>query len=260
MIHPTAIIHPGAKLGADVKIGPYCIVGPDVVLGDRVELISHVVIENKTSVGDDTVIYPFAAIGALSQDLKFQEHDTMTGLRIGKRNKIREYATVHSGTPASSGTEIGDDCQIMVNAHVGHDCKLGNNIVLSNLVQLAGHVEIEDFATVSGGSLVHQFCRIGRNAFIGGMTGIGTDVPPYSIFNGQPGVYRTINKTGLLRHGFTNDDLHAIHSVYAAVFENREDSTPVAERLKKVRKIVGDNKYANDAIDFIENRSKRGVK
>ena len=128
-IHPTAIIHEGAKLGTDCKIGPYCIVGANVVLGDRVELISHVVIDGKTTIGDDSIVYPFAVLGVMSQDLKWQDESTMTGLRIGKRCKIREYVTIHSGTPASDGTVIGDDCQIMVNAHVGHDCKIGNSVV-----------------------------------------------------------------------------------------------------------------------------------
>jgi UDP-N-acetylglucosamine acyltransferase len=146
----------------------------------------------------------------------------------------------------------------MINAHVGHDCKVGNGVVLSNVVQLGGHVEVEDFAIVSGGSMVHQFCRIGRNAFIGGMTGIGIDVPPYSIFEGRPGVYRTINKTGLLRHGFTNEDLHAIHKVYSAAFGGEGEGS-IADKLKRVRKEVGGNKYAMDAIDFIENRSQRGM-
>ena len=260
MIHPTSIIRDGARLGADVEIGPYCVVGPEVTLGDQVRLISHVVLEGKTEIGDGTIVYPFAALGGKSQDLKFQEDESMTGLKIGRRNKIREYVTIHSGTPASTGTEIGDDCQIMVNAHVGHDARIGNGIVLSNLVQIGGHVEIEDFVIVSAGSLVHQFCRIGRNAFVAGMTGIGVDVPPYCIFDGHPGVYRTINKTGLLRHGFTNEDLHAIHAVYSAVFDNRNNGEAIADKLKRVRKEVGSNKYALDAIDFIENRSKRGVK
>ncbi|MGI5845882.1 MAG: acyl-ACP--UDP-N-acetylglucosamine O-acyltransferase [Alphaproteobacteria bacterium] len=260
MIHETAIVHPNAKLGADVKIGPNCIIGENVVLGDRVELISNVIIDGKTEIGDDSIVYPFAVLGVMSQDLKFQDAETMTGLRIGKRNRIREYATIHSGTPASSGTEIGDDCQIMVNAHIGHDCKLGNGIVLSNLVQIAGHVEIEDFAIVSACSAVHQFVRIGRNAFIGGMTGIGTDVVPYSIFEGRPGVYRTINKVGLMRHGFTNEDIHAIHAVYSAFFtKTAEEGSTASGRLKSVRKEVRNNKYAMDAIDFIENRSMRGV-
>jgi len=262
IIHPTAIVHPGAKLGIDVKIGPFCIVGANVVLGDRVELVSHVVVDGHTEIGDDTIVHPFAVLGAMGQDLKWQEESTMTGLKIGKRNKIREYVTISSGTPASTGTEIGDDCQIMINAHIGHDCRVGNGVILSNLVQLAGHVEIEDFVIVSGGSMVHQFCRIGRNAFIGGMTGIGVDVPPYSIFDNKfaRGEYRTINKTGLLRHGFTNEDLHAVHTVYAAIFDNRETTETVAEKLKRVRKEVNGNTYALDAIDFIENRSKRGIK
>jgi UDP-N-acetylglucosamine acyltransferase len=258
MIHKTAIIHPDAKLGADVRVGPFCTIGKDVVLGDRVELVSHVVIDGKTEIGDDTIVEPFAVLGVISQDLKFQEKDSMTGLRIGKRNKIREYVTIHSGTPASDGTEIGDDCQIMVNAHIGHDCKLGNGIVLSNLVQIAGHVEIEDNVIVSACSAVHQFVRIGRNAFVGGMTGIGTDVVPYSIYEGRPGIYRTINKVGLMRHGFTNEDIHAVHAVYSAFFAKDEDTT-ASDRLKNVRKDVKNNKYALDAIDFIENRSARGV-
>lgn len=257
MIHPTAVIHDGAKLGADCKIGPFCIVGKDVVLGDRVELMSNVVIDGKTSVGDDTIVYPFAVLGVLSQDLKWQDEAAMTGLRIGKRCRIREYATIHSGTPASDGTVIGDDCQIMVNAHVGHDCKVGNGVVMSNLVQVAGHVEVEDFAILSGGVMVLQFARIGRNAFIGGMTGIGNDVLPYAIYEGRRGVYRTINRVGLMRHGFTNEDIHAIHLVYSAVFKGSDGT--VAERLAKVRKEVKNNKYAMDAIDFIENRSKRGI-
>jgi UDP-N-acetylglucosamine acyltransferase len=253
------MISEGAVLGADVEIGPFCMVGPKVKLGDRVKLLSHVVIDGETEIGDDSIIYQFAVVGVKGQDLKFQEDETMTGTKIGKRCKIREYATVHSGTPASSGTVIGDDCQIMVNAHVAHDCLLGNNIVLSNLVQVAGHVEIEDNAIVSGGAMIHQFCRIGRNAFIGGMTGIGTDVPPYSLFDGRPGVYRTINKVGLLRYGFTPEDIRAVHNVYSAVYGRFDDGSTLEERLKKVRKEISDNKYALDALDFIENRSKRGV-
>jgi len=256
-IHPSAVIQPGARIGADCKIGPFCIVGPDVVLGDRVELVSHVVIGGKTSIGDDSIIYPFAVLGVMSQDLKWQDESAMTGLRIGKRCKIREYVTIHSGTPASDGTVIGDDCQIMVNAHVGHDCKVGNSVVMSNLVQVAGHVEIEDYAILSGGVMVLQFARIGRNAFIGGMSGVPNDILPYAIYDGPRATYRTINRVGLMRHGFTNEDMHAIHSVYSAVF--RETDGTVAERLARVRREVKNNKYAMDAIDFIENRSKRGI-
>lgn len=258
MIHPTAVIHEGAVIGEDCKVGPFCIIGSEVTLGDRVELMSSVVIGGKTSIGDDSIVYPFAVLGVMSQDLKWQDEAAMTGLKIGKRCRIREYVTIHSGTPASAGTVIGDDCQIMVNAHVGHDCQVGNGVVMSNLAQLAGHVEVEDSAIISAGCMVHQFSRIGRNAFIGGMSGVGNDVLPYAIYDGTPrAVYRTINRVGLIRHGFTNEDLHAIHSVYSAVFKETEGS--VADRLSKVRKEVKNNKYAMDAIDFIENRSKRGI-
>ncbi|GHS98423.1 acyl-[acyl-carrier-protein]--UDP-N-acetylglucosamine O-acyltransferase [Bacteroidia bacterium] len=258
-IHSTAIVDPKAKLGNDVKIGPYCIVGAGVVLGDRVELVSHVAIENKTVIGDDTIIYSFAAIGAKGQDLKYQNDEDMTGLRIGKRCRIREYATINQGTPASTGTEIGDDCQIMIHAHIAHDCKIGNNVVLSNDVAIAGHVEIEDNVIISAKSAVHQFCRIGKNSFLGGMSGVGTDMAPYSIYDGIPARYRTINKVGLIRHGFTNEDLHAVHLVYAAAMGDFSDGSSLEERLKKVRKEVNGNKYALDAIDFIENRSTRGI-
>ena len=258
IIHPTAIVDKNAKIGTDCKIGPFCIIGPNVIIGDRVELISNVVIEGNTEIGDDSIVYPFAVLGVMSQDLKWQDETTMTGLKIGKRCKIREYVTIHSGTPASNGTEIGDDCQIMVNAHVAHDCKLGNGIVMSNLVQVAGHVEIEDNAILSGGVMVLQFARIGRNAFIGGMSGIGTDVLPYAIYDGTPrAVYRTINRVGLIRHVFSNEDIHAIHTVYSSVFNEKEGT--VSDRVNKIRKSVKNNKFAMDAIDFIENRSKRGI-
>lgn len=256
-IHPTAIVHPNAILGKDCKIGPFCTVGPNVVLGDRVELVSSVVVDGKTSIGDDSIVYPFAVLGVMSQDLKWQDEAAMTGLRIGKRCRIREYVTIHSGTPASDGTVIGDDCQIMVNAHIGHDCKIGNSVVMSNLVQVAGHVEVEDFAILSGDVMVLQFVRIGRNAFVGGMSGVTNDILPYAIYDGPRAAYRTINRVGLMRHGFTNEDMHAIHMVYSAVFRGTEGTA--LERLAHIRKEVKNNKYAMDAIDFIENRSKRGI-
>ncbi|MBQ7185434.1 MAG: acyl-ACP--UDP-N-acetylglucosamine O-acyltransferase [Alphaproteobacteria bacterium] len=256
-IHPTAIVHPNAVLGKDCKIGPFCTVGPNVVLGDRVELVSSVVVDGKTSIGDDSIVYPFAVLGVMSQDLKWQDEAAMTGLRIGKRCRIREYVTIHSGTPASDGTVIGDDCQIMVNAHIGHDCKIGNSVVMSNLVQVAGHVEVEDFAILSGDVMVLQFVRIGRNAFVGGMSGVTNDILPYAIYDGPRAAYRTINRVGLMRHGFTNEDMHAIHMVYSAVFRGTEGTA--LERLAHIRKEVKNNKYAMDAIDFIENRSKRGI-
>ncbi|MDR2685544.1 MAG: acyl-ACP--UDP-N-acetylglucosamine O-acyltransferase [Rickettsiales bacterium] len=259
MIHSTAIVHKNAIIGQDVEIGAYCIIGDQVKLGDRVILKSHVVVEGPTEIGEDTIIYPFAAIGTKGQDLKFQEDDQMSGVKIGKRNRIREYATIQQGTPASKGTIVGDDCQIMINAHVAHDCILGNNIILSNVVQLAGHVEVEDFAIVSGMAAVHQFCRIGKYAIVGGVSGVANDVLPYSISDGRPAIYKTLNRVGLSRHGIGNDDMHAIYEVYKALFDKSDITSSVASRLKEIRKKVKDSPYAMDALDFIENRSKRGA-
>lgn len=257
-IHPTAIINDGAVLGTDCEIGPYCVVGPNVVLGDRVKLISNVVVDGKTTIGDDSIVYPFAVLGLIGQDLKWQDENSMTGLTIGKRCRIREYVTIHSGTPVSDGTKIGDDCQIMAQAHVAHDCKIGNSVVISNLVQLAGHVEIEDFAILSAGVFVLQFSRIGRYAFIAWMARVISDVLPYAIYEGDSHAeYRTINRIGLSRHGFTNKDMHAIHRVYDAVFYGREGT--LSERLTKMREEVK-NKYVLDVIDFIENRSDKSKK
>ena len=262
LIDSSATIKPGAVIGNDCKIGPSCIVGSDVVLGDGVELKSHVVISGKTSIGDASVIYPFAVLGEMAQDLKWQDESAMTGLRIGKRCKIREYVTIHSGTPASDGTEIGDDCQIMVNAHVGHDCKIGNHVVLSNLVQIAGHVEIEDYATLSGGVMVSQHIRIGRNAFVAGMSGVTRDVVPYSIYDecSPHAFYKTVNLVGLVRNGFSDEDICAINKVYRAVFGIKVDkSLSLAKRLESIYNEVKNNKYAIDAIDFIKNRSPNGI-
>ncbi|MDR0449506.1 MAG: acyl-ACP--UDP-N-acetylglucosamine O-acyltransferase [Rickettsiales bacterium] len=259
MIHKTAIVHEGAIIGKDVEIGPYCIVGDKVKLDDRVVLKSHVVVEGPCEIGEDTILYPFAAIGIKGQDLKYQGDESITGVVIGKRNRIREYATIHQGTPASKGTRVGDDCQIMVNAHVAHDCQLGNGIILSNVVQLAGHVEVEDFAIISGMVAVHQFCRIGKNAIVGGVSGVTNDVLPYSITDGRPAVYKTLNRVGLTRHGVSTEDMHAIHSVYQALFDKTGGESSSADRLREVKKKVKDSPYAMDALDFIENRSKRGA-
>ena len=255
----TAVIEPGAVLGRDVEIGPYCVVGKDVKLGDRVRLFSHVVIGGKTEIGDDTVVYPFASVGTKGQDLKFQKDEDMTGLKIGRGCRIREYVTIQSGTPASpEGTVIGDDVQVMVNAHVAHDCKIGDHVVLSNLAQIAGHVEIGDHAIISGMAAVHQFCHIGEYSFLGAMSGTPVDIPPYAIYEGAPARYRSINKVGLARHGFSNEDMHAIYTVYSNVLDG-DSSEELAAKIAKVRKQVGDNRFAKNALDFIEHRSSRGI-
>jgi UDP-N-acetylglucosamine acyltransferase len=173
-IHPTAIVSPNAKIGEDCYIGAFSIVGDAVILGDKVHLESHVVIDGETSVGDATRIFPFVSIGLAPQDLKYGGEATAT--EIGKRNQIREFVTVHRGTKGGGGlTRIGDDNLLMAQAHVAHDCRLGNEIIMANAATLAGHVEIADRANIGAYSGVHQFCRIGLEAFVGGYSVIVKD-------------------------------------------------------------------------------------
>src|SRR5689334_10119961 len=165
-IHPTAIVEDGAKLGEDVKIGPYCIVGKDVALNDRCELISHVVITGRTTIGPRARVYPFASIGHPPQDLKYKgEPSTLT---IGSDCLIREGVTMNPGTQGGGmTTTVGDRCTFLANAHVGHDGRIGDNVIFSNNVMLAGHCSIGDFAIIGGGSAIVQFSRVGAHSFVG---------------------------------------------------------------------------------------------
>jgi UDP-N-acetylglucosamine acyltransferase len=176
-IHPTAIVEPGASLAASARIGPYCVVGAKVELGEEVELLSHVVVAGRTSIGAGTRIFPFASIGHQPQDLKYQGEDS--ALVIGRRNIIREHVTMNPGTTGGGMvTRVGDNCLFMAGAHVAHDCHLGNHVVMANNVLLAGHVAVGDYAFFAGLSAAHQFTRIGAHAMVGGLTGVERDVIP----------------------------------------------------------------------------------
>ena len=162
-VHASAIVSPRAQLGADCYVGPYCVVGDEVVLGDGARLESHCVVDGRTWIGDETKVYPFVSIGLAPQDLKYQGEPAET--RVGRRNQIREFVTIHRGT-AGGGmmTQIGDDCLIMAQAHIAHDCVLGNGVIMANAATLAGHVTVADGANIGAYSGVHQFCRVGREA------------------------------------------------------------------------------------------------
>ena len=174
MIHPTAIIHPEATLGADCEIGPYCHIGPQVTLGPQCRLHSHVVIDGHTTLGAGNEVFPFACLGLKSQDLKWK--GGLTRVQIGDRNVFREYCTVHSATQDGDTTRIGSDNHFLAYTHVAHDVQIGNHIVMSNVASLAGHVIVEDHAIVGGLAGVHQFCRIGKYAMIGGASKVVQDI------------------------------------------------------------------------------------
>ncbi len=209
-IHPTAIVAAGAEIPASCTIGPFCTIGPDVVLGEDCELVSHVVLDGHTTFGRGNRIFSFACLGTAPQDLKYAGEPTH--LVVGDANIIREYVTISRGTAGGGGTTtIGNDCLIMAYTHIGHDSVIGNGCILANSATLAGHVVVEDFASVGALCPVHQFCRIGRYAYIGGGTTITQDVLPYSLTSIERNNHAYgLNKVGLERRGFTPQQLNEL--------------------------------------------------
>lgn len=216
MIHPTAVIHPGAQIGAGCVIGPYCVIGEHVVLGEGCKLHAHVVIDGHTTLGRGNEVYPFACLGLKTQDLKWK--GGLTHVEIGDHNTFREYVTVHSATSEGGVTRVGSHNHILAYAHIAHDCQVGNHVIMSNVGTLAGHVIVEDHAVVGGLAAVHQFCRIGRMAIIGGCSKVVQDVPPYMLADGNPAVTRTINKVGLERNGVSAEAQAALKQAYKILF------------------------------------------
>ena len=222
MIHNSSVIDKGAKIGQKVKIGPFCYVGPQVTILDNVELISNIHIEGNTKIGKGTKIFPFASIGTPPQDLKYKGESN--SLEIGENNTIREYVTINPGTKGGGEkTIIGDNCLFMISSHVAHDCHIGNNVVIANNVPLGGHVTIGDWAILSGGVLVHQFCKIGEHAFVGAGGFISQDVPPFILAAGSPLEYNGINSVGLKRRGFSSEQRKEIKSIYNIFFRSKNN-------------------------------------
>src|SRR5215216_2984490 len=211
-IHPASIISQSAQLGLNVSVGPYAIIERDTAIGDGTEIRSHAVIKRYTVLGTDNVVYESAVLGGEPQDLGFSEAESY--LRIGARNSIREGVTMHRGTQPGSVTSVGSNCFIMAYAHVAHNCRLGDRVIIANNVALAGHVEIEDQAFISGGVVVHQFCRIGRLAMIGGNSKIVQDCLPFVITDGVPGRACGLNIIGLRRAGFKSSEIQKLKEAY----------------------------------------------
>lgn len=207
MIHPTALIHPEAKIDPSVEVGPYSVVGAQVRIGKGSRLLSHVVIDGNTEIGEDNVFFPFSMIGGVPQDLKYKGENTR--LVIGNKNTFRESVTVNLGTVQGGGeTRIGDHNLLMATVHVGHDSILGNHIILANGVAVAGHVTIEDYANIGGMSGIAQFTRVGAHCYAAGQSGIDRDVPPFAIVLGaRPCTVKGVNIVGLRRRGFAAETI-----------------------------------------------------
>ncbi|TMV93660.1 acyl-ACP--UDP-N-acetylglucosamine O-acyltransferase [Thioclava sp. BHET1] len=250
-IHASAVIEPGAVIGPDCEIGPFCVIGPDVVLERGVVLQSHVVIQGATEIGAQTQIFPFASIGQIPQDLKFKGEKTR--LKIGARNRIREYVTMNTGTEGGGGlTQIGDDGLFMSSCHVGHDCKIGDRVILVNSVALAGHCTLEDDVIVGGVSGIHQWVRIGRGAIIGALSMVTADVIPNGLVAGPRAGLEGLNLVGLKRRGVSRAEIAALRSAFSELSGGnfRESARQMAEGP-----IEGE--HVREMLDFILGPSDR---
>ena len=254
MIHPTSIVSDGAQLGEDCFIGPYCVIGGEVVLGAGVRIESHAVIDGRTRVGDETHIYPFASIGLAPQDLKYRGEAAET--RIGARNQIREFVTIHRGTEGGGMlTAVGDDCLIMAQAHVAHDCLVGDRVIMANAATLAGHVTVASGANIGAYSGVHQFCRVGREAYVGGYSVVVKDALPFALTVGNHAKCYGLNKEGMRRRNYPRETIAALHHAFHLLLSARLNTT---QALERIRAEIAGVAEVDEVVRFIEN-SERGV-
>ena len=256
-IHPTAVIDKSAKIDSTVEVGPYAVIGADVTIGTDTRVEPHAVISGPTTIGERNLIGSFSTVGGAPQDLSYKGEPTE--LIIGNDNQIREYASIHRGTPSGNGkTVIGNNNLLMAYIHVAHDCIIGNHVIMANVATLAGHVEVGDRASLGGLAAVHQFCRIGAFSYIGGISGLGLDVPPYVIVAGIRDRTRVsgINKIGLRRNGFTRETISKLDSAFRIIY--RSPNLLLKDALVKARQEYSDCEEVNHMVTFFEN-SKRGV-
>ena len=253
-IHPTSVVSPRAEVGEGSHVGPFCTVGDEVRLGARVRLESHVVVDGRTEIGEETHVFPFASIGLAPQDLKYRGEPAET--RLGQRNRIREFVTVHRGTEGGGMlTSIGDDCLIMAQAHVAHDSRVGSHVIMANAATLAGHVTVEDGANVGAYSGVHQFCRVGREAYVGGYSVVVKDALPFALTVGNHAKCYGLNTVGMKRRGYPQETVEALHHAFRLLLNSRLNTT---QALSRIREEVSDSAEVAELLRFIET-SQRGV-
>ena len=253
IIHPSAIIQNGATIGAHCEVGPFSVIGDNVILGQKVIIKSHVVIAGYTMISDETVIFPFASIGEIPQDLKFTGEKT--NLFIGKRNIIRENVTMNPGTKGGGGlSKVGDDCLFMTGAHVGHDANIGNKVVVANQSAIAGHCVINDDVIIGGLCGIHQFVRIGRGAIIGGLTMVTHDVIPYGMVTGERGSLRGLNVIGLKRKGLEKTKILEINTNFKRLFKS---AGTLKENARLMKDEGSETNEINEILNFILTDSDR---
>lgn len=254
-IHSTAIVDPAARIHESADIGPFCIIGPEVEIGARTRLMANLYIEGPTWIGEDNLFYPYSTVGVASQDLKY--HGERAETRIGSRNKIREFVTIHRGTEGGGlVTRIGDDNLLMAYAHVAHDVLIGNHTILANGATFAGHVTIEDYVGIGAFTGVHQFCRVGKHAYIGGYSVITQDVMPYSMtVTPREAKVFGANRTGLERRGIAPQSIEALQNAFRLLTRGGLNTSQAVE---KIRAEIPPCDEVDELLAFIK-ASQRGV-
>ncbi|MEM8693097.1 MAG: acyl-ACP--UDP-N-acetylglucosamine O-acyltransferase [Pseudomonadota bacterium] len=252
MIHSSAIVEDGAQIDPTARIGPFCVVGKDVQIGPDVELRSHVVVTGKTTIGEGTLVFPFAVLGEIPQDLKFKGEES--ALVVGARNRIREHVTMNSGTEGGGGvTRIGDDGLFMAGCHIAHDAQVGDRVIVVNSAAIAGHCVLEDEVIVGGLSGVHQFVRIGRGAIIGAVTMVTNDVIPYGLVQAPRGELDGLNLVGLKRRGVARSDITALRAAFQMLAQGEGTFHDRAERLGAET----ESDYVKQIVAFVMGDSER---
>lgn len=253
-IHPSAIVEPGAQVDPSCEIGPFAWIGPQVRMGPGCTVAPHGIVTGHTTLGARNRVFSGAVVGGIPQDLKYRGEPTETV--IGDGNTFREYVTINAGTVQDQGvTRIGNGCLFMANSHVGHDCVVGDGAIIANSVALAGHVVLEDHVHFGGLSAAHQFSRVGRLAFIGGMTGVAMDVAPYCMTNGARGELIGLNTIGMQRSGMTEDQVGRVKQAFKIYFRS---GLQAAEALAQLKSELGQHPEVAHLVTFIEG-SKRGI-
>ena len=252
MIHPTAIIEKGAEIAEDAEIGPYCVIGENASIGAGTRLISHVAVDGRTKIGNSCTIHPFASLGGPPQDVTYMGEETTC--LIGNNNVIREYVTVNRGTKSSGATRVGSNNFIMAYCHIAHDCVVGCNVIMANGATLAGHVHVDDFASLSGLCAVHQFCKVGKFAFISGLTGIMKDLPPFMMAAGGRAALYGLNVVGLERRGFSKEEIATLKKAYRILFRS---SLSLQASLETIEEQL-EGEHVRELVAFIR-ASERGI-
>ncbi|MEM6478183.1 MAG: acyl-ACP--UDP-N-acetylglucosamine O-acyltransferase [Pseudomonadota bacterium] len=252
-IHPSAIIEAGARIDPTAKVGPFCIIGGDVTLNAGVELKSHVVVQGQTTLGEETIVFPFSVLGEIPQDLKFKGEKTQ--LIIGKRNRIREHVTMNTGTEGGGGvTRVGDDGLYMAGCHIAHDAQLGDRLIIVNGAAVAGHCVLEDDVIVGGLCGIHQWVRIGRGAIIGALSMVTADVMPHALVQGARGELDGLNLVGLKRRGVARSDITALRAAFQMLKQGDGAFIDRAKRLADEH----ESDFVADMVRFITAESDRG--